>query len=137
MPATRASPRLGGGRAIVTSEYPARQPDFQSALLEVVHAAYLEVHGRVPHMTAVHAGLEAGEIAAHLPGLVSQVEAKVPTVGSWISALARAEFRKLNLCPPQCGRGPRAWQSSAVATRQSVCDAYASHRTRASRHYVK
>jgi dipeptidase D len=39
--------RLGRGRAIVTSDYPARQPDFQSALLEVVRAAYLEVHGRV------------------------------------------------------------------------------------------
>jgi dipeptidase D len=63
--------RLGGGRAIVTSEYPAWQPDFQSALLDVVRAAHLEVHGREPHVTAVHAGLEAGEIAAHLPGLVA------------------------------------------------------------------
>ena len=61
--------RLGGGRAVVTSEYPAWQPDFQSALLEVVRAAHLDVHGREPHVTAVHAGLEAGEIAAHLPGL--------------------------------------------------------------------
>jgi dipeptidase D len=63
--------RLGGGRAIVTSEYPAWQPDFQSALLDVVRAAHVEVHGREPHVTAVHAGLEAGEIAAHLPGLVA------------------------------------------------------------------
>jgi dipeptidase D len=63
--------RLAGGQAIVTSEYPAWQPDFQSELLEVVRAAHLEVHGRDPHVTAVHAGLEAGEIAAHLPGLVA------------------------------------------------------------------
>ena len=63
--------RLGGGRVIVTSEYPAWQPDFQSPLLEVVRAAHLEVHGQEPHVTAVHAGLEAGEIAAHLPGLVA------------------------------------------------------------------
>jgi dipeptidase D len=63
--------RLGGGRVIVTSEYPAWQPDFQSALLDVVRAAHLEVHGREPDVTAVHAGLEAGEIAAHLPGLVA------------------------------------------------------------------
>ena len=63
--------RLGGGRVIVTSEYPAWQPDFQSPLLDVVRAAHLEVHGREPHVTAVHAGLEAGEIAAHLPGLVA------------------------------------------------------------------
>ena len=63
--------RLCGGRAIVSCEYPAWQPDFQSALLGVVRAAHLEVHGREPHVTAVHAGLEAGEIAAHLPGLVA------------------------------------------------------------------
>lgn len=63
--------RLGGGRAIVSAEYPAWQPDFQSSLLDVVRAAHLEVHGREPHVTAVHAGLEAGEIAAHLPGLLA------------------------------------------------------------------
>jgi dipeptidase D len=63
--------RLGDARAIVTSEYPAWQPDFHSALLDVVRAAHLEVHGREPHITAVHAGLEAGEIAGHLPGLVA------------------------------------------------------------------
>jgi len=37
----------------------------------LVRAAHLEVHGREPHVTAVHAWLEAGEIAAHLPGLVA------------------------------------------------------------------
>jgi dipeptidase D len=61
--------RLGGARAVVTSAYPAWQPDHESALLDVVRAAHVEVHGREPHVTAVHAGLEAGEIAAHLPGL--------------------------------------------------------------------
>jgi dipeptidase D len=63
--------RLGGGRAIVTSEYPAWQPEFGGALLHVVRAAHVEVYGREPHVTAVHAGLEAGEIAAHLPGLAA------------------------------------------------------------------
>ena len=63
--------RLGGGHAIVTSEYPAWQPEFESTLLDVVRAAHVEVYGREPHVTAVHAGLEAGEIAAHLPGLVA------------------------------------------------------------------
>jgi len=63
--------RLGGGRAVITSEYPAWPPDFENALLDVVRAAHLEVHGREPNVTAVHAGLEAGEIAAHLPGLVA------------------------------------------------------------------
>jgi dipeptidase D len=63
--------RLGGGQAVVTSAYPAWQPEFGSALLDVVRAAHVEVHGREPHVTAVHAGLEAGEIAAHLPGLVA------------------------------------------------------------------
>ena len=61
--------RLGGGRADITSRYPAWQPDFHSELLDVVRAAHHEVHGREPNVTAVHAGLEAGEIAAHLPGL--------------------------------------------------------------------
>jgi dipeptidase D len=63
--------RLAGGQVTVTSEYPAWQPDFDSPLLDVVRAAYVEVHGRDPRVTAVHAGLEAGEIAFHLPGLVA------------------------------------------------------------------
>lgn len=63
--------RLAGGRVQVVSEYPAWQPDFGSPLLDVVRAAYAEVHGREPAVTAVHAGLEAGEIAAHLPGLAA------------------------------------------------------------------
>jgi dipeptidase D len=63
--------RLAGGGAIVSSEYPAWPPDFHGALLDIVRQAHLEVHGREPHVTAVHAGLEAGEIAAHLPGLVA------------------------------------------------------------------
>jgi dipeptidase D len=63
--------RLGGGRAVVTSEYPAWRPDFDTALLDVVRAAHTEVYGEAPRVTAVHAGLEAGEIASHLPGLVA------------------------------------------------------------------
>jgi dipeptidase D len=61
--------RLGSARTEVTSAYPAWQPDFHSALLDVVRAAHVEVHRREPQVSAVHAGLEAGEIAAHLPGL--------------------------------------------------------------------
>jgi dipeptidase D len=63
--------RLAGGRSVVTSEYPAWRPDFESPLLDVVRDAYEQVHGRRPDVTAVHAGLEAGEIAAHLPGLAA------------------------------------------------------------------
>ncbi|RYP81282.1 beta-Ala-His dipeptidase [Nocardioides guangzhouensis] len=63
--------RLGGGRAIVTSEYPAWPPEFQSALLGVVRDSHVDVYGQEPRVTAVHAGLEAGEIAAHLPELVA------------------------------------------------------------------
>jgi dipeptidase D len=61
--------RLSGAEVEVTAAYPAWQPDFESPLLDVVRAAHVEVHGQEPHVTAVHAGLEAGEIAAHLPGL--------------------------------------------------------------------
>jgi dipeptidase D len=61
--------RLAGAQVEVTSAYPAWQPDFHSELLNVVRAAHVEVHGQEPHVSAVHAGLEAGEIAAHLPGL--------------------------------------------------------------------
>jgi dipeptidase D len=63
--------RLAGGTMRVTSRYPAWQPDFGSPLLATVREAYREVHGREPVVTAVHAGLEAGEIAAHLPGLAA------------------------------------------------------------------
>src|SRR3954454_17470288 len=63
--------RLGGGRAIVSAEYPAWQPDFHNALLDEVRAAHLAVHGREPHVTAVHAGLVVGEVAARLPGLLA------------------------------------------------------------------
>ena len=65
--------RLGGAQVVVTSAYPAWQPDFESTLLDVVRAAHVEVYGHEPHVTAVHAGLEAGEIAAHLPGLVAVI----------------------------------------------------------------
>ena len=63
--------RLAGGRVTVTSEYPAWEPDYESPLLDVVRYAHLDVHGREPRVTAVHAGLEAAEIASHLPGLVA------------------------------------------------------------------
>ncbi|HEX5088157.1 MAG TPA: M20/M25/M40 family metallo-hydrolase, partial [Nocardioides sp.] len=61
--------RLGGARVEVVSAYPAWQPESGSHLLDLVRAVHVEVHGQEPHVTAVHAGLEAGEIAAHLPGL--------------------------------------------------------------------
>jgi len=63
--------RLGGGRAIVASEYPVWPPEFQSALLGVVRASHVDVYGQEPRVTVVHAGLETGEIAAHLPGLMA------------------------------------------------------------------
>jgi dipeptidase D len=63
--------RLAGAGVTITSEYPAWKPDFESPLLDLVRAAFVDVHGRDPHVTAVHAGLEAGEIASHLPGLVA------------------------------------------------------------------
>lgn len=61
--------RLAGGTAIVTSPYPAWRPEFDSPLVRVVRAAHVEVYGREPIITVVHAGLEAGELAARLPGL--------------------------------------------------------------------
>ena len=86
------------------SEYPAWPPGLQSALLEVVHAAHL-VHGRVPHVTTVHAGLEAGEIAAHLPGLVSGLSQRFRRWGHAFQHLHEQSFGRLYLCPPQRGRG--------------------------------
>src|SRR4029079_9866156 len=59
----------GGARTEVTSAYPAWQPDFQSALLDVGRAAHVEVHRQEPPASAAHTGLGSGEIAAHLPGL--------------------------------------------------------------------
>lgn len=84
--------RLGSGKAIVISEYPAWPPGLQSALLEVVHAAHLEVHGRAPHVTTVHAGLEAGEIATHLPGLVSRLSQRFPLRGHAFQRLHEQSF---------------------------------------------
>ncbi len=60
---------LSGAGLEIMSEYPAWQPDFDSDLLKQTRAAYAEVYGREPRVTAVHAGLEAGEIASHLPDL--------------------------------------------------------------------
>jgi hypothetical protein len=122
--------------AIVISEYPAWPPGLQSALLEVVHAAHLEVHGRVPHVTTVHAGLEAGEIAAHLPGLVSRLSQRFRR---WVMHFSTCTSRVSEGCI--CVRhNADAAKSVAECCRRhaaSVCDAYASRRTRASRHYVK
>jgi dipeptidase D len=63
--------RLAGAGVEVTSRYPAWAPDFGNQLLDVVRAAYRDVHDREPNVTAVHAGLEAGELASHLPGLLA------------------------------------------------------------------
>jgi dipeptidase D len=108
--------RLASSQAIVTSEYPAWQPDFQSELLEVVRAAHLEVYGREPHVTAVHAGLEAGEIAAHLPGLVAvsigptvegahspKERLDIASVGRFYEVVRRTLAR---LAEPQAGTSP-------------------------------
>ncbi len=62
---------MEGLKAIVASEYPAWPPEFQGALLGVVRASHLDVYGQEPRVTVVHAGLETGEISAHLPGLMA------------------------------------------------------------------
>jgi dipeptidase D len=127
--------RLGGGGAIVISEYPAWPPGLQSALLEVVHAAHLEVRGRAPHVTTVHAGLEAGEIAAHVPGLVSRLSQRFPRWGHAVQHLHEQSFGSC-ICVRHNADVAKSVAECCRRHAASVCDAYASRRTRASRHYV-
>ena len=64
--------RLGGGRADghLCSTRPGSRTS-RARCSTWSGPRIVEVYGREPHVTAVHAGLEAGEIAAHLPGLVA------------------------------------------------------------------
>ncbi|HUX14747.1 MAG TPA: aminoacyl-histidine dipeptidase [Spirochaetia bacterium] len=61
--------RLAGGKAAVSVEYPAWQPDLQSPLLARCSETYRGLFGDEAVIEVVHAGLECGVIGAARPGM--------------------------------------------------------------------
>jgi dipeptidase D len=60
---------LAGAAYIFKGSYPGWQPDMDSTLLVQCKAAWKELSGKDPHVTAIHAGLECGIIGSKYPGM--------------------------------------------------------------------
>jgi dipeptidase D len=60
---------LAGAKVAFTGEYPGWKPNLDSEILEVSKQVYKNKFGSVPHIKAVHAGLECGIIGGIYPRL--------------------------------------------------------------------
>jgi len=59
-----------GGAAVESSDaYPGWKPDMGSEVLGIARAAWRDLSGKEPEVTAVHAGLECGVIGEKIPGM--------------------------------------------------------------------
>lgn len=58
-----------GARCEVDSEYPAWEPDRNSAILRIVNESFQELFGTIPQIVVEHSGLECGIFAARNPRL--------------------------------------------------------------------
>ena len=96
----RAIGYLAGAEVKEHDGYPGWKPDLDSQVLQVVKDVHTRVMGAVPHVEAVHAGLECGIIGEMIPGMdmISfgpQIEyphspnerVKVPSVGRFYDLL--------------------------------------------------
>jgi dipeptidase D len=67
--AVRAVLVLAGAAAATSDGYPGWKPNLQSPILKIAKATYQSLHGREPHVKAIHAGLECGIIGERMPGM--------------------------------------------------------------------
>ena len=67
----RAAAHLAGATTASSGRYPGWKPNLDSPLLQVTKAAYEELFGESPHVSAIHAGLECGVLGDKLPDLDS------------------------------------------------------------------
>lgn len=58
-----------GGRAVMTSDYPAWEYSSESKLRKVMVESFKSVYGREPEVTSIHAGLECGILSGKMPGV--------------------------------------------------------------------
>ena len=65
----RATFELGGAEIEQSDGYPGWKPNLDSYILQVAKDTYQELHGREPHVKAIHAGLECGIIGEKYPGM--------------------------------------------------------------------
>jgi dipeptidase D len=64
----REAAGAAGSTIEIAGAYPAWPPEPDSPLCQATIRAYIEAYGRPPRVEVIHAGLECGVIAAHLPG---------------------------------------------------------------------
>lgn len=57
-----------GGRAVYDSDYPSWEYRESSPLRDLMTEVFVEMYGRLPIITAIHAGLECGLLGQKLPG---------------------------------------------------------------------
>jgi dipeptidase D len=60
---------LAGAKTSFGGAYPGWKPDMDSGILAIMKDVYKELHGKVPGVKAIHAGLECGLIGGVYPGL--------------------------------------------------------------------
>ena len=64
-----AAAKLAGGTVTTGGRYPGWKPNLDSPLLASTQAAYEELFGAPPKVSAIHAGLECGVLSGKFPGL--------------------------------------------------------------------
>ena len=57
-----------GGKAVFDSDYPSWEYRESSPLRDLMTEVFVEMYGRLPVVTAIHAGLECGLLGQKLPG---------------------------------------------------------------------
>ncbi len=60
---------LAGGRTELTGSYDGWNPNMQSPILKAMRESYEALYGKLPAVTAIHAGLECGIIGSNYPDL--------------------------------------------------------------------
>ncbi len=60
---------LGGAQPVHSHGYPGWKPDLASKILEIAKTTYHSLYGKMPHVKAIHAGLECGIIGEKYPGM--------------------------------------------------------------------
>lgn len=70
---TAAVVLMAGGTYQDVGGYPGWQPDMSSPLLKLCKEVHKDQHGKDPHVTAIHAGLECGIIGEKIGGKVDMI----------------------------------------------------------------
>ena len=58
---------LAGADVSFSGSYPGWKPDMNSSILKTMQSVYEKMHGRIPEIKAIHAGLECGILGGVYP----------------------------------------------------------------------